>query len=130
MKVVAPLLSLVVACLIPLMFGIETILLVNLPGGLPLGTLLAAIAFISASFIPISKSKPGSFLRRIGSVLLLASILWLPLGIYLSGNAALSFVQDAADSHLFWRFTAGLGVSILVSLLWTGVETIRASRAG
>ena len=129
MKIVPALLLLVIACLIPLIFGMETILLVDLPGGLPLGTLMAAIAIISASSIPVIKSKPGSLLHRVALVVLLASILWLPLGIYLSGNAALSFVQDAADSHFFWRFTGGLSLSILVILIWTGVKFIRGSRA-
>lgn len=129
MKIIPALLLLIIACLIPVIFGMEKILLVDLPGGLPFGTLLAAIAIISASSIPVIKGKSGSLLRRIGLVLLLASILWLPLGIYLSGNAALNFVQDAADSHFFWRFTGGLSLSILVILIWTGIKFIRERRA-
>ena len=38
------LLSAVVLCVLPLALGLESILLVGLPGGLPLGTLLAALA--------------------------------------------------------------------------------------
>ncbi len=125
MRIVPALLFLSILCLIPLVFGMESILLVDLPGGLPFGTFLAAVVIISASAIPVAQSKSGSLLRRIALVLLLASTLWLPLGIYLSGNAALSFVEDAADSQFFWRFTGGLSLSILVILIWTGVKSIR-----
>jgi hypothetical protein len=59
-----------------------------------------------------------------GSVL--ASLLWLPLGIFLSGNAALNFVLDAADAQFFWRFTTGLGVCIVIILVWTGIQDIIA----
>jgi hypothetical protein len=107
----------------------EAILLLFLPGGLPLGTLMAAVAMISASLIPVVKPNSASFLRRAGWILVLASVLWLPLGIYLSGNAALSFVQDAADAQLFWRFTTGLGVCILIALVCTGIQEILNRRA-
>lgn len=129
MKVVPALLLLITGCLIPLIFGIEVILLVELPFGLPFGTLLAAIAIISVSLIPVLISNSGSFLNRTGLVLLLLSILWLPLGIYLSGSVALNFVQNAASSQFFWRYTAGLGISLLIMLAWTGATFIRGSRA-
>ena len=129
MRIVPGLFFLIIVCLIPLIFGIESILLIELPGGLPFGTLLAAVVIIAASAIPVIQNKSGSLLHRIALVLLLASILWLPVGVYLSGNVALSFVQDASDLQLFWRFTGGLSLSILVILIWTGVKFIRQTRA-
>ena len=129
MKTVTVLLLLTIGCLIPLILGMEAILILSLPGGLPLGTLMAAVAIISASLIPVVKSNSGSFLRRAAWVLFSGSLLWLPLGIYLSGNAALNFVQDAADSQLFWRFTVGLSVCILIALVCTGIQEIINSRA-
>ena len=94
-----------------------------------MGTLMAAVAMISASLIPVVKPNSASFLRRAGWILVSASVLWLPLGIYLSGNAALNFVQDAADSQIYWRFTAGLSVCILIALVWTGIQNIIVRRA-
>lgn len=129
MRVAPALLVLLVLCLIPLVLGMESILLMGLPGGLPLGTLLAAVAIISASLIPVMQSKSGSIRQRIALLLLVASILWLPIGIYLSGNAALNFVQDAADARLFWQYTAILCAGILLILVWTGIEFIRGWRA-
>ena len=129
MKTVTVLLLLTIGCLVTLVFGVEAILLLSLPGGLPMGTLMAAVAMISASLIPVVKPNSASFLRRAGWILVSASVLWLPLGIYLSGNAALNFVQDAADSQLFWRFTVGLSVCILIALVCTGIQEIINSRA-
>ncbi|MDX1591738.1 MAG: hypothetical protein R3283_07240 [Balneolaceae bacterium] len=114
--------------LIPLIFGIESLLLFVLPGGLPLGTLLAAIALITGSAIPMVQSNSNSILWWISVIILIPAILWLPLGIYLSGNAALNFVQDATDSLFFWRFTTGLAVLMIASILWTAVEVYQARR--
>jgi len=129
LKTVTVLLLLTIGCLVTLVLGVEAILLLSLPGGLPMGTLMAAVAIISASLIPVVKPNSASFLRRAGWILVSASVLWLPLGIYLSGNAALNFVQDAADSQLFWRFTVGLSVCILIALVCTGIQEIINSRA-
>lgn len=117
-----------VVCLVPLVLGAEGILLLTLPGGLPLGNLLAACAIVVGSAIPLMPSRKSSWLRRTGLVILIAAILWLPIGIFLSGNAALSFNQDPVDSAFFWRFTAGLGFSILVLIAWSAVEAYQASR--
>lgn len=121
MKPIPLLILLLLGSLIPILFGIEAILLVQLPIGLPLGTLLAAVALITATLIPLLKHDGGVILQRTASTLLLLSILWLPLGIYLSGNAALEFNQDAQDSLFFWRFTFVIGVLDLMLLAWTGI---------
>lgn len=125
MKVISVLIFLIVLCLIPLIFGMESILMIGLPGGLPLGTLMAALAVAYGSLLPVILSKPASLLRRISWGLLAASVVWLPLGIYLSGNPALNFVQDAVDSQLFWRYTGilsgcigGILVITTVKLMW------------
>lgn len=112
-------------CLIPLIFGIESVLMIELPGDLPLGTLLATIVFISASLIPLLVSTSGSVFRYLSLILLFISILWLPLGIYYSGNAALNFVNDATDAYFFWRFTTGLGILVFAGLLWSGVKHLK-----
>lgn len=124
MRPAAILILCVCACLVPLVLGVESILLIALPGGLPLGTLLAAVALIAGSAIPLAQSREYSWLRRAGSIVFVAAIVWLPLGILLSGNPSLSFMQDASDSAFFWRFTAVLVVLILVSISWAGMEAL------
>lgn len=117
-----------IACLVPLVLGAERILLLPLPGGLPLGNLLAACALVAGSAIPLMPSRPRSWLRWTGSVIMMAAILWLPIGVFLSGDATLSFNQDPVASAFFWRFTAGLGISILALIAWSLVEARLASR--
>lgn len=93
----------------------------RLPGGLPLGTLLAAVALVAGAAVPLAASRPGTVLRWVGAAGLGAAAAWLPLGIVLSGNAALNFVDDAADSALFWTLTRWLAGLILATMGWAGV---------
>jgi hypothetical protein len=69
MRTITVLLLLAIGCLVPLVLGMEAILLLSLPGGLPLGTLMAAVAMISASLIPVVKGHSGSMIRLAGWVL-------------------------------------------------------------
>ena len=114
------LLSLLIACTLPLMLRMEQVLVFALPGDLPLGTLLAAVAFLSGNAAVISAQSPGSLLYPLAWLGLAAGAVWLPLGIYLSGNPALSFSGDDSASSLFWRFTLGLGVATCVLLILSG----------
>jgi hypothetical protein len=95
---------------------------INLPGGPPLGTLLAAATLIAGSAIPILQSRSGSVLWWTGLIIFIPAILWLPLGIFLSGDATLNFVQDASDSFFFWRLTTGLAVLVFAAIVWTSAE--------
>jgi hypothetical protein len=112
------LLSVLVGCTLPLLLRMEEVLIIALPGDLPLGTLLAAGAFLSGNAAVISAQSPGSLLYPMAWLGLAAGAVWLPLGIYLSGNPALSFSGDDSASSLFWRFTLGLGVATCVLLIW------------
>jgi len=114
------LLSVLVGCTLPLLLRMEEVLIIALPGDLPLGTLLAAGAFLSGNAAVISAQSPGSLLYPMAWLGLAAGAVWLPLGIYLSGNPALSFSGDDSASSLFWRFTLGLGVATCVLLIWSG----------
>lgn len=115
-------------CVAPLALGMESIVLVGLPGGLPLGTLFAALAFISAAAVPVAASRFGTLHRRLSLVVLALAFVWLPIGIYLAENAALRFVNDAADSALFWRMTRVLAGLIVATMLWEGVAALITSR--
>lgn len=129
MRLVPLLIFCLALCVAPLALGAETVLLVGLPGGLPLGTLMAAIAFVLGAAIPAAASRPRSLLRRVSLVTTAAAVLWLPLGIYLAGNASLSFVNDATDSAVYWQLTAGLGGLILVKMVWAGAAALLARRS-
>lgn len=115
-------------CVLPIVIGLDGILLILLPGGLPLGTLLAAVAFVLGAAVPVVASRPRSPLRWIGGITLGAALLWLPLGIVLSQSPALSFVNDASDSALFWGFTKGLGIVVVAMMLWAGGAALLSRR--
>ena len=120
---------LIIVCLVPLVMGVEAVLLLELPGGLPLGTLLAAVAMVSGAAIALIASPPRSWLRWLSALACLAALLWLPLGIVLSGNPALRFVNDAFHSALFWRYTGLTVVLIILALGASGWSAmVRARR--
>lgn len=114
------LLSLLIACTLPLMLRMEEVLVLVLPGGLPLGTLLAAVAFLSGNAAVISAQSRASLPYALAWLGLVAGAVWLPLGIYLSGNPALSFSGGDSASSLFWRFTLGLGLATCALLICSG----------
>ena len=114
------LLLLLIACTLPLVLRMAKVLVFALPGDLPLGTLLAAVAFLSGNAAVISAQSPGSLLYPLAGLGLVAGAVWLPLGIYLSGNPALSFSGDDSASSLFWRFTLGLGLATCALLICSG----------
>jgi hypothetical protein len=119
-------------CFAPIAIGAQAFLLFGLPGGLPLGTLLAALIFVLGSAVCLAASQPRSLLRLTSLGTVVAASLWLPIGIWLAENAALNFVNDAADSAAFWRLTHGLAWLIVATMLWAGAEAInwRRLRAG
>lgn len=63
----------------------------RLPGGLPLGNVLMAIALCGFSGGALLLSPSGSARRRFAAVALAASALWLPASALLAGNLALNF---------------------------------------
>jgi hypothetical protein len=103
-----------VICLLPLVLGAEPVVLLTLPGDLPVGTLLAALALSAGALIPAIASTGLMFLRLAGSVLLIAALPWLPLGIYLSGDAHLNFGRDSIGSDVFWAYTFALFALVLL----------------
>src|SRR5262245_17058386 len=62
-----------------------------LPGGLPLGNVLAAAALCSLAGAAFHLSPLGSIRRRVSRVSLLAAAFWLPISIALAGNLTLNF---------------------------------------
>jgi hypothetical protein len=114
-RTLALLLVALLLCGLPLLLGIESILLLSLPGGLPLGTLMAALALICGALIASAEPSGLRVLRIGGWIALLFTLPWLPMGIYLSGNPRLSFNTESTGSEVFWLYTGW--VTLLVFLL-------------
>lgn len=88
--------------------------------GIPIGNLITAIGFIAASLLTFY--MPGSENRYSlqKNILLVLSILWLPVSIFLSGNVNIGFDRDSQTEMQIWLvytiFTA-LSIFILLILL-------------
>lgn len=102
---------------LPLLLRWEAVLLFELPLGLPLGTLLAALAFVAGATLPTVIINLPKRVRWVGWLLILLAVLWLPLGIWLAGNPQLAFTGgEAADG--FWIYTGLLAAVLIGALLW------------
>jgi len=67
-------------------------LLWPLPGGLPLGNLLALLCLCVPAALALSLSKPGSACRFLSRMAVVLALLWLPVSIALAGNLDLIFI--------------------------------------
>src|SRR4030095_6233860 len=97
-----------------------------LPGGLPAGNALAAIALVSAAALPVLLSSAGSVLRGAALAALAAAAAWLPLSIALAGNLALNFASGPGSIWL--GFTFAVILFVLCTLAWALVRRLVALR--
>lgn len=108
------------------LFGGADFIAIVLPGGLPLGNVLAALFFCGLSGAALLIAPRGAWARRIAAAATAASVAWLPLSIALAGNAQLNF---SGQRGLVWAwFTAGLLVVALCALLLAAAASYWARR--
>jgi hypothetical protein len=85
-----------------------------LPGGLPLGNVLAAISFCSLAGSAYNLTPMGSVRRRISQAVLVVTVLWLPISIALAGNLELNFFGSRGTAWLV--ISAVIAIAVLGSL--------------
>lgn len=90
------------------------LLLWDLPGGLPLGTALAALGLCAPATAAILLSPPGTMDRRLAQVALVAGIAWLPVSVLLAGNMRLNFTGDRGFTWLVLTATTALLVMLVL----------------
>ena len=78
----------------------------TLPGGLPLGNLLAAVALCALAGTSVALARPDGAFGRVAGIVLVAAAAWLPLSLVLAGNLTLNFSG--------WRGTGWLLLSIAI----------------
>lgn len=105
----------------------------RLLGGFPLGTLLVILGLCAAAAVALGLSRPGSPLRWLAVVSLVAALAWFPVGYVLAGNAALNF-SDGVDGTFFLRqFTPGVVLLVIGTmggaLGWAALASWRERRA-
>lgn len=113
-----------VICLLPLGLGMESLLLLSLPGPLPLGTLLAAVALVLGALIPVVAKTGLRVLRRAGWAALVLALPWLPAGVTLSGSAELNFGPGSRGSDAYWAYTVLLAVGVVMLVNATAVVLV------
>lgn len=96
------------------------LLLWDLPGGLPLGTALAALGLCAPAAAAVLLSPPGSMDRRLAQVALVAGIAWLPVSVLLAGNLRLNFTGDRGFTWLVLTGTTAL--LVILALAWVAMR--------
>ena len=90
---------------------------------IPIGNLLVPAALISISSLAIQIKQESKLIRIASIVSIIAALGWFPIGIILSGNTELNFVNDASDSANFELLTFTLvGIAVLVFLTSIGIR--------
>ena len=91
----------------------------------PLGSISTEIAFFCLSYLVMqftsrmSGEQLGTFFKIAGTLSMVLSLAWLPLGRYLSGNWSNSFTNNSEASEIFWTFTyAVVALPLLLLLLY------------
>ncbi len=85
-----------------------SVLSMVLPGGLPVGNMLAALGLVSPAALALFISTSETKLRVASLAMLWAALAWLPVSIILAGNLPLNFIG--------WRGTVWMGLTILLVL--------------
>lgn len=100
----------------------------RLPGGLPLGNLLAALVFCGTAGAALALSRPGTALRVASIVALAAAVLWLPVSATLAGNLELNFSGTRGSAWLVLSLVVAVGAGGM--LLWAFAASLAATAAG
>ncbi len=101
-----------------------------LPGGLPLGNVLSALAPCAIAGAAVLLSVPRTACRGVSAAALIAAVAWLPVSAALAGNLALNFSGWRGTAWL--AYTAAVVVLALGSLAWALAARLLAAhrRAG
>lgn len=98
------------------------------PGGIPVGNLLAAASLFGAGLVGFFYSKPGSLLRLFSAGTSLLGLAWLPMSAAFSGNLTNTFINNDVGFMLWFRYTAITAVLGLVTMIATLAVAIRDYR--
>ncbi|WP_277763562.1 hypothetical protein [Stenotrophomonas sp. HITSZ_GD] len=95
----------------------------DLPGGLPLGNVLSASILCAPALAGWLASRPRTRQRLWAAMTLVAALAWLPVSIWLAGNAALNF--HGQRGAVWLGFSAVVVIALGVSLAWALVAALR-----
>jgi hypothetical protein len=102
------------------------LLLLNLPGELPLGNVLSAMCFILPSVGVHVLMKHVVRFKTLRMSLVIAALLWLPLSIMLAGNP--QFIFDDERFFLWLLFSVLLSLAIIFAIAHSVVCYIKLQK--
>jgi len=114
--VVATLLLAIAAVALAALLSGADWLAATLPGALPVGNVVAAIALCAPAGAAFALGRRGSLQRRVARVVLAASLAWLPLSLLLAGNPQLNFGGTRGTAWLL--LTLSLAACVAVAMAW------------
>jgi hypothetical protein len=99
-----------------------------LPGGMPVGNALTAIALIAPALAAVLLSRTGSRCRQMAKLALAGAISWLPLSIALAGNVQLNFTGSRGSAWLVLSLLTL--VAVMGSLAWAAAAALQSFGRG
>lgn len=98
----------------------------TLPGGLPVGNLLAAVTHAAWPAAAVLLALPGSVARRFAAGALVLALAWLPLSLALAGNLGLNFQGTRGTLWMALTvLTLALGTA---ALAWSAIHRLLGYR--
>lgn len=98
----------------------------TLPGGLPAGNALAALALCALAGAAVAMGRRGTAPWTLSVAALAAASAWLPLSIVLAGNLALNFDDGRGDAWVLLSLV--VLALVLCSLVCALVAALRRRR--
>lgn len=124
---VVALMALATFAIFPLVVG-APYLESRLPGGLPLGNVLAALGPCAMAGAAVVLSVRGTVLRAASLASLVGAVLWLPGSVALAGNPELNFGGERGSVWL--ALTIGVAAGSASTLLWALAASVPARIRG
>jgi hypothetical protein len=93
-----------------------------LPGGLPIGNVLAELAFSTPAGAAIALSQPRTWLRRIAATTFMVGLAWLPISIALAGNLVLNF--NGSRGSVWLGFTLAIALAVFGVVGWALINRL------
>lgn len=100
----------------------------RLPGGLPLGNVLAALGPCAMAGAAVVLSVQGTVLCAASFTSLVGAALWLPASVALAGNPELNF--SGGRGSVWLALTAVVAAGAVCTLLWALVASALAKFRG
>ncbi|MFC6441359.1 hypothetical protein [Bowmanella sp. JS7-9] len=111
--------GLFISCCLALTFFTGPWLNWMLPGNIPLGNLVAILAYLSGAWLSRLLAPARGVLAVLSILAVIAALSWFPLGVWLAGNLQLNFIAAPERARWFVQLSLVLAAYILTVLLAT-----------